>query len=74
MTSWRHIVDAYARGWAVPDLASVLPFDAMVAAAAATPSPLALKLAKLPRLLRLVKSAAAGEPEQAAPPGEPPAM
>ena len=53
VTSWRHIVDAYARGWALPDLASVLPFDALVAAAAAAPSPLALKLAKLPRLLRL---------------------
>jgi len=53
VTSWRHIVDAYARGWAVPDLASVLPFDTIVAAAAAAPSPLALKLAKLPRLLRL---------------------
>ena len=30
--------------------------------------------AALPRLLRLVKSAAAGEPEQAAPPDEPPAL
>jgi CRP-like cAMP-binding protein len=53
VTGWRHIVDAYARGWAVPDVASVLPFDALVAAAAAAPSPLALKLVKLPRLLRL---------------------
>jgi CRP-like cAMP-binding protein len=56
VTAWRPLLDAYGRGWALPDLVSVFPWDALVAGAAAAravaPSPLALKLAKLPRLLR----------------------
>lgn len=55
--SARHILDAYATSWLLPDLAATFPWDALVAgsaaAAGAAPSPLWLKLAKLPKLLRL---------------------
>jgi len=48
----------YARTWLLPDLFSVVPYDLILAAAAAAagrppPSSLHLKVAKLPRLLRM---------------------
>ena len=53
----RRIVDASARGWLAYDLASIVPWDALVvcayAARGVAPSTLALKVAKLPRLLRV---------------------